>query len=495
MKTAVVYARVSSREQAEGFSIDAQIKACKNKALDEGYKVLRVFKDEGFTGTNKNRPALRTMLDYCKDNSVNVVIIHKLDRFARSVVDHSAIRAVLMRYSTNLLSCSEQLGTAPHEVFLENIMASMAQYYSDNLKTEVRKGIVERFECGYHLSTPPFGYEVRTGSKVMQIIPEKATIIRKIFDTYNTRAYSYGEIAQKLYDDLGFKSSSGKPVSRSRIQEILRNIIYAGMVEYKKVNKKVEGLHEPIVSMDTYLLAEEIMNERGNVKKCAKHKYIYIYKGFIRCPECGRNLQAGYSRSHTGKKYLYYFCRNKEHGAVNIQERDINHAFQKELPKLRMDKKVMDVINFSFKTDLNDKEKLGKQMLLQRKKILNDIEEKRLALCERLENELITENIYKVRDSILENQFVQAQRNVNETSIDYNDVLTKVRMLTNFGAQIDRYWEIASFEHKVQIMAGLFLNPPRYKDLNLVDYEISPLYQAVSSVKANSVQLGRGGGT
>ncbi|MBU0976144.1 MAG: hypothetical protein ABIE03_00695 [Patescibacteria group bacterium] len=93
------------------------------------------------------------------------------------------------------------------------------------------------------------------------------------------------------------------------------------------------------------------------------------------------------------------------------------------------------------------------------------------------------------------NSYKLKGRNVNKASIDYNGVLTKVRMLSNFAAQIDCYWEIASFEHKVQIMAGLFLNPPKYKDLNLFDYEISPLYQAVSRVKENNVQLGRGGGT
>ncbi len=127
MKTSVIYARVSSREQAEGFSIDAQIKECKKKAVEENYSVLEVFKDEGCTGTNRNRPALNELLTYCKDNEINVVIIHKIDRFARSIVDHSALRAMLLQFGTNLVSCSEQLGTSPHEVFIENIMASMAQ--------------------------------------------------------------------------------------------------------------------------------------------------------------------------------------------------------------------------------------------------------------------------------------------------------------------------------------------------------------------------------
>ena len=127
MKTAVIYARVSSREQAEGFSIDAQIKACKLKASQENYKVLEVFKDEGFTGTSRDRPALNSLIGYCKDNSVHAVVIHKLDRFARSIADHSAIRAMLMKHGTNLISCTEQLGTAPHEIFLEHIMASMPQ--------------------------------------------------------------------------------------------------------------------------------------------------------------------------------------------------------------------------------------------------------------------------------------------------------------------------------------------------------------------------------
>lgn len=491
MKSAVIYARVSSREQAEGFSIDAQVKACQSKANDESYKVLKIFKDEGFTGTNTDRPALKAMINYCKNREVSVVIVHKIDRFARSIVDHSAIRAILMRSSTNLISCTEQLGTAPHEIFLENIMASMAQYYSDNLKTEVKKGKVERFEKGYHQSVPPLGYHVPDGQRVMEPIPEMIEPMRAVFHLYNTRRYSLKNVGIEIAKKYGIKTKNGKPLSKGRVQEILRNVIYAGMVEYRSLNRIKKGLHEPIVTMDTFQKAQEIMEERGNVRKTVKGKFQFIYKGFVRCPECGNFLQAGYSKGRT-KKYLYYFCRDASHKGINIRANDINLAFQKTLMELRIDAKIMKVIDLHMGKYLRDTEKLSRKELRYKEKYLESVKDERMRLYDRFDKGLITEEIYRSKDYELEANEVGAQIKMNETCIDYKDILTQLRMLVNFGSKIDRYWEIASFDLRVKILNSLFLNRPKYKDLNLFEYEISPLYRAVMALGEKRVRSNRG---
>ncbi len=493
MKTAVIYARVSSREQAEGFSIDAQVKACKKKAKEENYKVVKIFKDEGFTGTNKDRPALKKLIQHCKDREIDVVIIHKIDRFARSVVDHSAIRATLMKYSTNLVSVTEKLGTKPHEVFLENIMASMAQYYTDNLKTEVRKGLMERFESGYHLSSPPYGYEVKTGSKIMQIIPEEAKVIRRMFSLYSTGKYSLKRVSDVIYKKYGYKTKRGKKFSKERVRTILKEVAYMGAIKYKKIERKTKGLHDPIVTKATFQHVQEIMAKRGNVKKKAKNKYEFLYKDFVACPICGKNLYAAYSTGSSGKKYLYYCCRNKkQHKCLNIKPKKIQSAFDKKLAELRFSEDLMDVIQVFIAEKLESyKKDAGKKVKLYEKK-LEDIKLKKVEVYKDWKKGEVDDETKQVLESEIEDEEVLAQLSLNEEKIDYNNLLTELRMLINFGSKIDRYWEIASYDQRRQILSSMFTNVPTFENNELTNCKISPLYKVLKDAEEKTVKYGRG---
>lgn len=492
MKTAVIYTRVSSREQAEeGFSIEAQVKACQKKAREDGFKVVKVFRDEGFTGTSSDRPALNELLNHCRHNSVHAVIIHKLDRFARSIVDHSALRAILQKYGTNLVSVTEQLGTAPHEIFLENIMASMAQYYSDNLKTEVKKGKIERFESGYHMATAPFGYIVTPSSKIMQIVPEEATLIRKMFSLYITGHYSFESIAKKLFK-LGFKSRQGKAFTKGRIQKMLTNEIYEGIVEYKQISKKTKGLHEPIISTTVFNLAQEIMNERGNIKLKEKGKFDFLFKGFVSCSECGKPLYAAYSTGGSGIKHLYYCCRNKAHKSINIKEADVYSAFNETIEPLHFADGGMVLVSDYVKDNLEMKAKEALGNVRRSEKILNDIDKERVALFKEKRAEKISQETFKAMESEIEDRETVAKASLNEDKIDYYDLITQLRMFYNFGTSVSRYWEIASFDQRKEILCSMFTNAPKFENGKLTNVEISPLYKAFGDFAEALVSSNRG---
>ena len=99
IKKALIYCRVSTEEQAkEGYSLDAQENFCRKFAEENGYKVVEVYRDEGKSGTNLNRPALQNLLDRCQDDkSINAVIVQETDRLARNTKDHLTIRAILKK--------------------------------------------------------------------------------------------------------------------------------------------------------------------------------------------------------------------------------------------------------------------------------------------------------------------------------------------------------------------------------------------------------------
>lgn len=166
-KFAVSYLRVSTRGQAErggghdeGFSIPAQREANKRKALSLGAIVGKEFVDRGASAKSADRPELQAMLKYVKENAdrIDYVIVHKVDRLARNRDDDSDIMRVLRECGIQLVSASESIDDTPSGMLLHGIMSSIAEFYSQNLATEVKKGMGEKVKEGGTIGRAPLGY-------------------------------------------------------------------------------------------------------------------------------------------------------------------------------------------------------------------------------------------------------------------------------------------------------------------------------------------------
>jgi len=162
--SAFIYVRVSTREQArtgggeEGYSIPAQRAAGLEKARQLGTIVTGVYIDAGESAKTAQRPELQRMLRDVRSQRPAYLIVHKIDRLARNRQDDIAINMALKKSGTQLVSCSENISDTPSGKFLYNIMADMAQFYSDNLAQEVLKGLVAKAREGGTPYKAPLGY-------------------------------------------------------------------------------------------------------------------------------------------------------------------------------------------------------------------------------------------------------------------------------------------------------------------------------------------------
>ena len=147
---AVIYLRVSTKDQAsrggeaEGFSIPAQRDACLRKAESLGAVVVAEFVDAGESARSANRPELKNMLKFIRQNKVAHVIVHKVDRLARNRADDVEINLQLQASGAQLVSCSENIDETPSGVLLHGIMSSIAEFYSRNLAAESKKGMRQK---------------------------------------------------------------------------------------------------------------------------------------------------------------------------------------------------------------------------------------------------------------------------------------------------------------------------------------------------------------
>lgn len=255
-KFAVSYLRVSTRGQAErggghdeGFSIPAQREANKKKAMSMGAIVGKEFVDRGASAKSADRPQLQAMLEYVKENAdrVDYVIVHKVDRLARNRDDDSDIMRVLRECGVQLVSASESIDNTPSGMLLHGIMSSIAEFYSQNLAAEVKKGMGEKVKSGGTVGRAPLGYtnvrrvdEKGREDRTVEIDPERAPLVQLAFEEYATGKWSIVGLSEHLAA-LGLSTRStpkipSKPISRSATEKMLKNPYYAGVIRYS-INK------------------------------------------------------------------------------------------------------------------------------------------------------------------------------------------------------------------------------------------------------------------
>jgi len=249
---AVLYARVSTEKQADkDLSLPAQLQAMRDYARQHGWTVLEEFIEPGASAKTTERPALQRLLTKIKDTDtkVGVVLVHKIDRLARNVYDHAMIRALLKQRDIRLASVVENVDDSVSGQLVENIMASIAQFYSANLADEVRKGMRQKVLKGGWPHQPPRGYVVsRSGTareSVIEIHPREGPLMRRAFELYATGAYSLKALARRLAAD-GLTAGSGRPLANSYLRRMLVNPFYAGRLQWSELD--VPGKHEPLVT-------------------------------------------------------------------------------------------------------------------------------------------------------------------------------------------------------------------------------------------------------
>jgi site-specific DNA recombinase len=330
----VIYLRVSTKGQAEkdlteeGFSIVAQREACVRRIRDEGWELLDEYVDKGESARTADRPRLRAMLArIAEEADVEAVVVHKVDRLARNMEDHVAIRALLRRRGVALVSVTENLDETASGRLVEGIHALMAEFYSANLAAEVRKGMGQKAKLGGYPHRAPLGYlnirEPIGGRQVAHIVPdpERAPLVRAAFELYATGEWTVERLAEEMaHRGLRNRGRDGhypaKAVTVSGLARLLAHRAYVGVVEWDAV--EYEGQHEPLVDRATFEKVQELLAARA-MRGTRERRHHHYLKGVLVCGVCGRRL----SIQHSKGTYTYFYCLGQKdrRNGTGCQER------------------------------------------------------------------------------------------------------------------------------------------------------------------------------
>ncbi len=229
--------------------------------------------DKGESARSADRPQLRAMLArIAEDDDVDAVVVHKVDRLARNMEDHIAIRALLRRRGVALVSVTENLDETASGRLVEGIHALMAEFYSANLAAEVRKGMGQKAKLGGYPHKAPLGYlnvrEPIGGRQVAHIVvdPERAPLVKVAFDLYATGQWTAERLAEEMaHRGLRNRGRDGrypaKALTVSGLAHLLAHRAYVGVVEWDGI--EYPASHEPIVERATFDEVQELLAARA----------------------------------------------------------------------------------------------------------------------------------------------------------------------------------------------------------------------------------------
>ncbi len=221
---AAIYGRVSTAGQVDGTSLAGQLEACREAAARHGWEITSEHVDAGESGANADRPALAEVMNLVESGAVDVLIVYRLDRLARSTIHLLTLVQQLEAAQVRLVSTAESIDTrTPTGRMTMTVLGSVSELERETIRTRTREGVARRVaQGGFTSSTPPFGYravpDTRPGLRgvVLQIDPAQATTIREMHRLLVAERMPLTEAAAAL-NAAGHRTATGKPWTRATL--------------------------------------------------------------------------------------------------------------------------------------------------------------------------------------------------------------------------------------------------------------------------------------
>ena len=457
---AVIYQRVSSKEQEDGFSPETQKQCCYEWAKRNQYEVVKCFEGAHESAkTDTNRKRFNEMLKFVKDkrNKIDAVVVYSTSRFSRTGTKSFSIVDELMDRGIPLFSATSSYDarTADGEM-IQGFELLQARHDNAVKSKAVMDNGARALRSGRWIQMPPRGYDMKTTRSAQSItVNAEGRLIQKAFRMKADENLSSEEVRVRM-------SAMGLNLSKQNWSNIFGNIFYAGYFSHNFLEGEVvKGPHEPLVSLDDFLkingkLAQT--HNRGYEVKLDK-EYAPLL-GSIRCPVCGHNLTASLStkmKKKYGRDVGYYVCSRKD-CKCNASTKNVNRKFEEWIDGIALPKAVEEILLAQLRKafpilnrDGAEEVKTIKANLAKKQSEIEKIEYN-LAVAENAKiQEICSKQLAKVeaeRDEILRELEMKDKTILNLN--DYVDfgLILKDNML--------KLWQIANLSQKKRIQNLIF---------------------------------------
>lgn len=377
MKRAAIMCRVSSDEQAKGYSLDIQYEQLVNYCKRNNIEIVKEYRED-HSAKNFNRPEYQKFLSFLKKNksSIDLLLITSWDRFSRNLTDSLIMMRTLEKYGVEVQAIEQPIDMSiPENKAMLAIFLAIPEIDNDRRSIKIRGGIRAALKSGRWSRMAPIGYKNSRDekNKPIVIVSHNATLIHNAF-----KEFSEGKLQSDIIKDLRKK---GVIISRSNFSKLLRNPFYMGKIIVPKFENEptqiIDGIHDAIISENLYYNVQEVLSGKKSNKKIGYsfQREEFPLRGILFCSSCESKLTASKSKSATGRRYSYYHCNNchKERFSAEIVNSNVESILSEfkftQESKILYELMVKNMLQSKSQESSLSKEKLSTQLAEQNNRI------------------------------------------------------------------------------------------------------------------------------
>ena len=431
--------RVSSKEQEDGYSLEAQEKESRIYEERHDLEIVRSWAVAESAKTSEVRKAFKEFVQYMRVNpSIRVMMFEKPDRMTRNFRDLVTIYDLIEKYGKEVHFFKTGLkinkDSKSSDLIQLDFHVMMARNFINNLREEVMKGLTLKVEQGGFPGTARIGYLNNKTTAEIEVDPVQGPIVKKLWELYGTGNYNVPQI-EKIAHEMGLRyKSSPKTLSIQSLYTMFRNPLYHGVVRWNGMEKP--GKHEPLITKDLFDRAQRIL---GN-EKCPK-SLKFAFRGLPTCGTCGGFITAErHIKAKNGKKkeYVYYRCTGWKNGGsvcadTYIREEDLVEQLGLALKELKLDPQTFADLQFALKRSYAaEKEFAGKRagvLRAEETRLKNRIDQ---AYNDKLDG-LITAEEYAGKVALWREQLAKARAELAGLEIAHDLYLNEASRILDLG--------------------------------------------------------------
>jgi len=410
----VNYTRVSGAKQMDGLSLEVQL-----KGIEEYAKRHNLITREHFGGTYESaasdeRKEFQRMITYIKTAKYKItkVLVYSLERFSRN--ENSIwLSSQLRKLGIDIISVTQPIDTSnPAGVMQQKILFIFGQFDNELRRSKSIAGIKEHLLSGEWVSAPPVGYDqIKINGQKKFVLNEASKIIKKIF-LWKADRLTNSEIQKRL---VNFKVN----YSLRRINEILENPFYCGMMAHKALEGEIlEGKHEKLITKELFLQVNGIIAEKKHGLQTKIENKEIALKRFVRCDGCKQPMRGYISTKNNAP---YYKC-NTQGCKCNRNAAAVNERFLNKLSDYSVDVKYVKLIQYQLNhtiTHLNASTAANQAAAKQK---VNELNKRLERLEERFVIEEITAEIYTKYKAKFEAERDEIEEQIQKNCIDLSNL-------------------------------------------------------------------------
>ena len=473
---AVIYARYSSDNQREE-SIEGQLRDCMQYAEYNDIQVVGSYIDRAMSAKTDNRPNFQQMIKDSAKRLFDVIIVWKLDRFARNRFDSAYYKNILKKNGVRVISAKESISEGAEGIILESVLEGYAEYYSVELAEKVNRGMTDNaLKAMSNGGITPLGYYL-DDEQHLQIDERKAPFVREIF-----QRYADGEMIKTIIDDMNargvgitvrMKKKAGKkaydkPLGYNNVRRMLSNRKYIGEYRFKDI--VIEDAIPAIIDKDLFEKVQKRIAVNTRAPAIHKAEDEYLLTTHLFCGKCKAMMIGDSGKGKKGTVYHYYKCVNtkKRHTCDKkaIGKEKIENAVIKAVMDKIMDDKLMEQLSYK----LYDLQMQGSSILPALQAQLSNVENAIDNILNAIQQGIVLESTKK-RLSDLENRKKELEIEIVQEQIKHPLLtrkqiefgLTRFRKL-DFSTQKGRRALIDGFVNTIYLFDDYAIITCNYKD-------------------------------